>query len=113
MRVVSISFLYPEAIPVPVAVASASPALVRRSGGAPLGASVFAGAADETRSLRWYADIVDERGECVQSEGLVPAAGSGAFRDPVPRGDRLRRPCRLQRRTAELDEPGSRAWHRT
>ena len=79
MRLLSLRFLHPEGIPVPVATLSAPPDLVRRSGGAPLGASVFATVADETRSLGWYSDVVDERGEWVQSEGLVPAAGSGVF----------------------------------
>lgn len=84
MQLLSIDFLHPEGIPVPVAVASAPPALVARSGGAPLGASLLAGVADDTRSLGWYADVVDEEGRWVQSEGLVPAAGAGRFDTRLP-----------------------------
>ncbi len=79
LELVSLEFIHPEGIAVPVAVVRAPDEFLERSGGAYLGYSIFNGANDETRSLGWYADVVDEDGEWVQSQGLVPTAGSGEY----------------------------------
>jgi hypothetical protein len=74
---VSLEFLRPEGITVPMAVVQAPDEFLESSGGAYLGYSIFKGAYDDTQSLGWYADVVDEDGKWVQSQGLVPTAGSG------------------------------------
>jgi hypothetical protein len=79
LELVSLEFIQPEGVTVPIAVVRASEEFLQRSGGAHLGYSIFAGADDERPSLGWYADVVDTDGEWVQSQGLVPTAGAGAF----------------------------------
>lgn len=77
LELVSLEFIEPEGITVPLVVVRAPANFLERSGGEHLGYSIFNGAADDSLSLGWYADVVDENGVWVQSQGLVPTAGTG------------------------------------
>jgi len=87
MTLESLHFMSVEGIPVPVVRARAANRLLERSGSVPLGYSVFAGGYDEHLSLGWYVDVLDEHGAWVQSQGLVPAGGSGSFDSAVEDAD--------------------------
>jgi len=75
----SLRFMNVEGIPVPLVRVRAPRSLLERSGSVPLGYSVFAGGYDESLSLGWYVEVLDEPGAWVQSQGLVPAGGGGSF----------------------------------
>jgi hypothetical protein len=79
LSLVSLDFLHPEGITVPIAVVRAPTEFLQRSGGVYLGYAIFRDAADDDRSLGWYVDVVGEDDRWVQSQGLVTTAGSGSY----------------------------------
>ena len=75
MQLLSIDFLHPEGIPVPVAVAYAPPALGASAGGAPRGGCVLSGVAAAGKSVA--SDVVNAASRPAQWSGTRPPSGQG------------------------------------